>query len=76
MVLQPALLTGNVEERYEDKAMYRSRQPNKIKTESTYPAGSHGTIKFKVQETWHISQIIKLKFCFRLIIIGVSYMFT
>ena len=45
---QPALLTGNVEERFEQKAMHRAKQPHKIKGESTFSNGRHGKLKLKV----------------------------
>jgi len=48
----PALLTGNVEERFEQKAMHRAKQPHKIKGESTFSNGRHGKLKLKIDYIW------------------------
>jgi len=47
----PAMLTGNIEKKIEQKAQHRATQ-QKIKGPSTYGAAPHGTLNFKVDYFW------------------------
>ena len=67
------MLTGNVEEKYEAKARHRANQANKIKGESSFATGTHGSLSFKVGSNGQQDQF-NLPY-HRLITTGAYFMF-